>query len=122
MQLVIKGETELYRRLDKLNDVMKRTFWIGVQEDLEDNLLRNIKPHTKPGGSGNLERNAYVDLMPQGGVEAGIQNQGMMVGSGNKINYAVFVHNGTKKHDVSPKNKKALRWNGPGGYWFSKGH
>lgn len=119
MQLTIKGETDLYRRLDSLSDVFKKTFWIGVQEDLEKNLLRNIKPHTKEG---KLERNAYVDIIPNG-VEAGIENEGMMVDwRGVKVNYGVFVHYGTRDHMVTPNKKKALRWNSPGGFAFSKGH
>ena len=119
MQLTIKGETELYRRLDSVSTVLRKNFWIGVQEDLEENLLDNIKPHSK---SGRLERNAYVDIIPNG-VEAGIKNDGMMVSwRGAKVNYGIFLEYGTRDHDIAPKNKKALRWNGAGGFMFSKGH
>lgn len=34
--------------------------------------------------------------------------------------HAVFVHWGSKKHVIKPKNKKALRWPGPGGFIFAK--
>jgi len=119
MTFTIKGDTELYRRLDSLSDVMKRTFWTGVQEDLEDNLLANIKPHSK---TGKLERNAYVDVIDNG-VEAGVRDSGMLVSwRGAKVNYGIFLEYGTRKHSVAPKNKKALRWNALGGFAFSKGH
>lgn len=119
MTLIIKGETELYRKLDSLSNVMKKTFWIGVQEDLEKNLLLNIKPHSK---TGKLERNAYVKPI-KNGVEAGIKDDGMLVGwNGLRVNYGVFVHFGTRSHEIKPKKKKALRWNAPGGFAFSKGH
>ena len=120
MTLTIKGESELYRRLDALEDVMKRTFWIGVQEDFLDNLNENVKPHNV---TGRLERNTYVDLIPNG-VEGGIRDSGMMVDwNGRRINYATFVHDGTTDHDIAPNKKKALRWTGPSGRnIFSKGH
>jgi len=119
MTLTIKGDTELYGRLNRLNDVMKRTFWVGVQEDLYDNLMDNVKPHNQ---SGKLERNAYVDLIDNG-VEAGIRDNGMMVSwNGKRINYGIFVHEGTKSHSVAPTKKKALRWAVGGGFAFSRGH
>jgi len=117
MQLIIKNESDLYRRLDSLSDVFKKTFWVGVQEDLEKNLLRNIKPHSK---TGKLERNAYVKIIPNG-VEAGIENEGMMVDwRGTRKNYGVFVHEGTRPHIIKPKKKKSLRWSPPGGDVFAK--
>lgn len=119
MTLIIKGEAELYRKLDSLSNVMKKTFWIGVQEDLEKNLLRNIKPHSK---TGKLERNAYVKPI-QNGVEAGIKDDGMLVGrNGLRVNYGVFVHEGTTDHMIKPNKKKALAWDTPFGRFYSKGH
>lgn len=35
--------------------------------------------------------------------------------------HALFVHWGTKAHKIKPKNKKVLRWPGPGGFNFAKG-
>jgi len=117
MTFVIKGTSDLYRRLDSLSDVMKRTFWVGVQEDLEKNLLDNIKPHSK---TGKLERNAYVDIIPNG-VEAGVSDSGMMVSwNGGRINYANFIHYGTRPHTIRAKDKKSLRWNAHGGFVFAK--
>lgn len=34
--------------------------------------------------------------------------------------YAVFVHWGTRPHDIRPKHKKALRWPGGGAFHFAK--
>ncbi len=122
MTLTLKGDTELYHKLNNLSEVISRHFWIGVQEDYEKNLLENVKPHTNPGGSGNLERNAYVDII-KNGVEGGIRDEGMMVTfSGGRINYGQFVEHGTTDHDITPKNKKALMWNTTYGTFFSKGH
>lgn len=107
MRLVIEGESALYKKLFNLTDVMKRSFWIGVQEDFEGNLLKNIKPHSK---TGKLERNAYVDII-NGGVEGGVRDNGMMVTTkGQKVNYGVFVEFGTKPHIITPSKKKSLRF------------
>ena len=117
MQLIIKGDTELYRRLDSLDDVLKRTFWLAVRDDYEDNLMRNIKPHFQ---TGRLERNAYVKPIDNG-VEGGIKDNGMMVNwKGKKYNYAYFVHEGTRSHLIEPNKKKALRWESGGKFVFAK--
>ena len=35
--------------------------------------------------------------------------------------YTVFVHWGARPHKIKPKNKRVLRWPGPGGFNFAKG-
>ena len=120
MTLTIKGETELYRRLDTVSDVLKNKFWVNVKDDLKDNLDANIAKHNK---SGKLERNAYAKVIDNG-AEVGVKNEGMLVTwRGTRINYAMFLEHGTRDHDIAPKNKKALRWvGGNGKFFFSKGH
>ena len=120
--LQIKGEKELYNRLNRLNRAMQTTFWGFVRQDLEDTLLKNVKPHTS-GHDSKLERNVYAKTIDDG-AEAGIRNDGMLVSwNGLRINYAKFVNGGTSDHDITPKNKKALRFVGAGGRnFFSKGH
>jgi len=36
--------------------------------------------------------------------------------------YSRWLHEGSRRHWVEPKDKKALRWAVPGGFGFSKGH
>ena len=121
MTLTIKGEDQLYRRFNSLTKVMKTTFWGLVKDDLYDTLKENTKKHYS--SKSKLERNIYSKTI-DGGVEAGVSNDGMIVDWGGKrVNYAVFVNSGTSDHDIAPKNKKALRWVGAGGRnFFSKGH
>ena len=117
MQIEIKGDTELYHRLNALTEVMQKTFWLGVRDDYEDNLRKNVARHFQ---TGRIERNAYVKPI-KNGVEGGIKDNGMMVSwNGKKFNYAYFVHEGTRPHTITPKKKKALRWVGGGGFIFSK--
>ena len=53
-----------------------------------------------------------------------VQPGGRRVGHDtNRAPHAKYILWGTPDHDIAPKNKKALRWVGPGGaYFFSKGH
>lgn len=37
-------------------------------------------------------------------------------------NYGKFIHEGTKDHEIAPKTKKALRFVGGDGFYFTKGH
>ena len=48
----------------------------------------------------------------QGGWEIGADRQ--------RAPHAVFVHWGTRPHIIRPKNKKALRWAGGGGFIFAR--
>lgn len=82
-----------------------------------------------------LDRTA-VDIEDYVEAEAGKHNRhGRLVGSiykrrvgdGWEIGHdprvaphAVFVHWGTRPHDIRPKHKKALRWPGGGAFAFAK--
>jgi len=122
MTVLITGEMPLYKKINSLYGVLRKSFWTEVQEDFEKNLVANVEPHNKPGGTGTLAKNVYVDIIPNG-VEGGIRDDGMMVSwNGGRINYGQFVEHGTDDHDIPLKNKKALMWNTPFGRFFSKGH
>ena len=117
MTIELSGETELYEQLQRISEVISKSFWINVQEEAEDTLLKNVRPHFV---TGRLERNSYVDIIPNG-VELGVRNNGMMVDwRGGRINYGAFVEYGTRPHTIKPKDKKALRWASGGGFVFAK--
>ena len=117
MTFEIIGRSELARQLNGLNDVLKRSFWLAVRDDYESNLMKNIRPHSD---TGILERNAYVKPIDNG-VEGGIRDNGMLVSwRGKRVNYAFFVHEGTRPHKIEPKKKKALRWTAGGAFKFAK--
>lgn len=112
MKLEIKGEEALYNRFQSLTKVMQKTFWGLVRTDLQDTLLKNVRPHHV---TGKLERNVYAKKIDEG-VEGGIRNDGMLVSwRGLKVNYAVFVNSGSRPHTIEAKDKKSLRWAGVGG-------
>ena len=93
---------------------------VGVTEDIYKNAHRNIKPHTKIG---RLENNLNFRIQKKAmTAQVFIEDTGMMTKWRGGTNYALFVHFGTKKHPITPRNKKALRWSSGGKFWFSKGH
>ena len=118
MQLTISGTQTLYKRLNKVNDVIKHDFWKDVEKDLFKNLEDKTRRHWT-GSPSKLERNIYAKQI-DGGVEGGVKDDGMMVSwRGDRKNYALFLEHGTRPHIIRPKKKKSLRWSGKGGDIFA---
>ncbi len=119
MKITVHGVDETIRRLERYTEDFAKDIIIELTEDVYQNAKHNIKPHTKPGG-GTLENNLtqrYKKRTNTGQVF--IDDSGMMVQwRGKPINYALFVHMGTKPHTIEPKKKKALRWSGPSGFEY----
>lgn len=59
---------------------------------------KNLAPYA----TGNLERDIQL-------WDDNISNLEIEVGNSKLTPYAVFVHDGTKPHEIRPKNKKALK-------------
>lgn len=111
------GGAALKKKLEAVTQVVRHDFWLAVRDDYESNLMRNIRPHSD---TGRLERNAYVKPIANG-VEGGIRDNGMLVTwRGKRVNYAYFVHEGSRPHKIEPKKKKALRWTAGGSFAFAK--
>ena len=60
--------------------------------------------------TGTLEHNIYMDFKLGGKVgEVGVDDRGMLVSwKGQRVNYAIFVHFGTRPHEIKPKKARAL--------------
>ncbi len=120
MEVVIHGNTKVIQQVKKLSEKLKQDFWDGMADELKINIQKAVRPHNQ---TERLYRNIYTKTIPNG-VEGGILDNGMLVNSKHgRVNYGAFVHYGTKRHKITPKRKKALRWVGKGGgFAFSKGH
>lgn len=76
----------------------------------------------------NTARSRHKFTTRSGNLERSIQTtSGYLIGSVdlNKriAPYGNYIHEGTRDHEVKPKDKKALRYVGAGGrFFFSKGH
>ncbi len=110
----------MFKKIKSLAKNIQDNFWQGMEVELKKNIQKEVRPHNQ---TGRLYRNIYTKTIPNG-VEGGILDNGMLVNSKyGRVNYGAFVHYGTKRHKITPKRKKALRWVGKGGgFYFSKGH
>jgi len=112
----IKGLEDVLDDLNSLEKVGKKLIR-RITQDIYEETLENVKPHTK---TGRLENNIYHKVKGLKG-EVGVENNGMLVDwRGRYVNYAIFVHFGSKPHKILPKNKKALRWTSGSVFQFAK--
>jgi len=108
MSVKVIGADRVIKRLQKLGEEYPREFIARATHDLHERAVKKASPHTK---TGRMEQNIAMRANGLTG-EVYVENDGMETEAG--VNYAVFVHFGTRPHDIRPKNKKALRWVGHG--------
>lgn len=116
LKLDISQIQNFAKRLKDKSDTMTKEVYAELNNwgsDIQVFARQNHKFQTK---SGALER-SVSKIMDVGGTP-----RIYLFLDGTKAEYAKFIHDGTKEHEVSPKNKKALRYVGGNGYYFSKGH
>ena len=119
MKASIEGIKETFEAFDKVVNLYPFECLVAVTEDIYKNAKENVEPHWKTGRlENNLDYRVHKKTLES---EVYIMNDGMMVNWDNKsLNYALFVHFGTKDHDIVPKKKKALRWATVDGWVFAK--
>ena len=66
------------------------------------NEIANDAKDLAPYATGNLERDIQV-------FDDNISSLEIEIGNSRLTPYAIFVHDGTKPHEIRPKNKKALK-------------
>jgi hypothetical protein len=76
---------------------------------VENYIEQEAAKHNKTGA---LVRSIYKTRLADGSWEIGHDPR--------HAPHALFVHWGTKKHDIRPKNKKVLRWASGGVFHFAK--
>jgi len=108
----VVGVEELKARFESLKDYLRYQAVGDITQDAYDKSKEIVgKNHVV---TGKLESNLSHRVNRSQGVGViWVANRGMLVPwRGKRINYAVFVHFGTKPHVIKPKDKKALRWVG----------
>ena len=115
---------ETFELLGKVVEKYPYETIVEVTDYVYKNAVKNASAHSDHPHGGRMENNidqrvSKVNMLG----EVFMKNDGMIVNSKyGPTNYALFVHFGTSDHEVKPKKKKALRWSGPFGFAFSKGH
>lgn len=92
----LKTINETFARLD---DFAKNDALAYLQDVVFENAYDLADRHTKDG---NLLQSLYHKKINSNTYELGAD--------ANKASYAIFVHNGTRAHDIMPKTRKFLRW------------
>ena len=96
--IAIENLDEINRTFRKLDAALKQDIAAELAQNVYEGTQRKADAHTKTGA---MFRSVYMH-------RAGI---GYEIGTDRGIApYAIFVHFGTKKHTIAPKNKKAPRW------------
>ena len=117
MQISLEGNKELIDAINKFSQPLNDAFWVAVGTDLKRNLQKNIQPHNK---TERLYRNIFKKKI-KNGTTAGVLDNGVLVDwKGMRINYGIFLNNGTAPHKICAKNKKSLRWVSGNGFAFAK--
>ena len=111
MKVEIQGLKELQGLFKKLDKRTQKDVLVELTNITYDEAKKRIAKHHK---TGKMEHNLYKKVkLSDMQAEIGVDNDGMIVEwRGKKVNYAVFVHFGTKAHEIKPRKRKVLRFVG----------
>jgi hypothetical protein len=104
----VNGVETLKKDLIGLTPKIEKAVLLQLSNVAYDQAQRGAGRHVKTGA---LLQSLFNRAIPKG-REVGHDPE--------RAPHALFVLFGTKPHKIQPKNKKALRWAGPGGFIFAK--
>ena len=110
IEVEIRGVKELLTDLRDFPEEMEKSVLLQMSQIAEQSMLKGAARHKV---TGELYGSTYNRKIT-GGRSVGHDT--------GQAPYAKFVLFGTRSHWIGPKDKKALRWAGPNGFIFSKGH
>jgi len=109
IELNIEGLDAVRERFARLVPEVKQHVLNGMAQVAYNTAQRQVDTHTQTGALARSLR-----LRPEGDsawvIDHNLQH----------AHYALFVHWGTRKHPIFPKDKKALRWASGGKFIFAK--
>jgi len=114
IEITVTGVDETLRKLEEIGRNLDGEKLVRhATEYAYEQAKEGVKPHTK---TGTMERNLTHRVRGATG-EVFFLDSGMLR---NGTNYALFVHFGTRPHDIRPTKRKALRWEKNGVFHFAK--
>jgi len=114
-QIKINGLEVATAFVAELPAKLEKRVLLGMSQIAYDAMQRGADEHTK---TGKLFQSVYNRAIPNG-REVGHDPALTRTDFAGGMSYSVFVNFGTRPHKIRPKNKKALRWAGPGGFIFA---
>jgi hypothetical protein len=116
IQVRINGIDALKGELLAIPKTLETSVLRQMSQIAYDSAQKGAGAHSKTGA---LFQSLYNRAIPKG-REVGHDPDRTRTDWGGGMSYSVFVNFGTRPHKIRPKNKKALRWAGPGGFSFAK--
>lgn len=108
LRVDLLGAEDVQRRLATLPEQLREHVLAQMAQIAYDTAFREADAHTQTGAL-----IASLDKRPiEGGWEIGHDLQ--------QAPHALFVHWGTRPHEIRAKNRKALRWPSGNGFLFAK--
>lgn len=110
IKVEIKKLEELKRAYAKAPDVVKTQLLLALRVSLRNIKRRAEDEHRFKSATGAIEKSIKAEVMTTWPLKGRVvldPSPTMTEGGGS---YAYYVHEGTRKHDIFPKNKKCLRW------------
>lgn len=108
IEISILGAEELSRRLVEAPEKIQRRVIREMSQIVYDSAQRGADAHTKTGA---LARSLFNRAIPNG-REIGHELQAAP--------HAVFVHWGTRPHEIRPRRRKVLRWPAGDAFAFAR--
>jgi len=108
--------SDIVERLKRLGDEYPRVFIRLATEEAYERSVSGARKHSK---TGRMEGNIELEVRGLEG-KVWIGNSGMITPFRGGTNYGVFVHFGTRPHDIRPRERKALRWTRGSVFAFAK--
>jgi len=108
--VTVAGYQELSGDLKALPEKIEKSVLLQMSQIAFDSAQEGIGRHNKTGAMFQALYNRQIE----GGRQVGVDP--------DRAPYAAAVNFGWARRKIEPKDKKALRWAGPNGFIFSKGH
>lgn len=112
MELVIRNLDIAIKHFRQMPDKVKTAMQIAAAMSLRDIQRTAQHNHRFISRTGNLERSVATEVYND-------TISGRVYLDDTKVAYGPFVHTGTRAHDITPQNKRALRWPISGGFAFA---
>ncbi len=112
MEIQIKPDYgKLVKAFERFPEETTKQLRLGLKIAVRDIQEYASEHHDYTSRSGNLERD---------GIATKVEGAVGMVMLNPSVPYAQYVHEGTKRHKIRIKNKRALRWAAGDGFKFAK--
>lgn len=110
MQIEVKGLDQVAAKFDKLPVAIQDKLKLAMARSLKAIADKARRSHRFKSRTSTLER----------AIEVEVNNTEGVVRLDPKLEYVPYVHQGTRPHSISPREKRALRWGGVGNWHYAK--